>query len=125
MMATLTSRYPRRARGTLAEHFRRIDPRYDRQLSVEISWDGEEQIGRSRNVSLGGMYLEGRKPLPIGVSVTLRFHIPTQPEAVEVSGDVRWVVTSPTSPEVGIGIRFQGLRARDVWALNRFFQTAS
>lgn len=109
----------------MAEHFRRIDPRYDRQLSVEVTWQGEEQIGRSRNVSLGGMYLEARKAMPIGAAVTLRFHIPTQPEAVEVAGDVRWVVTSPTGPEIGIGIRFQGLRARDVWALNRFFQTAT
>ncbi|MES1171883.1 MAG: PilZ domain-containing protein [Bacteroidota bacterium] len=109
----------------MAEHFRRIDPRYDRQLSVEISCDGEEQVGRSRNVSLGGMYLEGRKTLPIGAAVNLRFHIPTQPEAVEVAGDVRWVVTGPGGGEIGIGIRFQGLRARDVWALNRFFQTAS
>jgi hypothetical protein len=25
----------------------------------------------------------------------------------------------------GIGIRFQGLRARDVWALNRYFQSSS
>lgn len=116
---------PPRTRGTLAEHFRRIDPRYDRQLSVEITCEGNEQIARSRNVSLGGMYLDGRKALPIGATVTLRFHIPTQPEAVEVAGDVRWVVTDPGSDEIGIGIRFQGLRARDVWALNRFFQTAS
>jgi uncharacterized protein (TIGR02266 family) len=109
----------------LPEHFRRIDPRYDRQLSVEISSGGEDQVGRSQNVSLGGMYLMGRKALPIGTTVSLRFHIPTQPEAVEVSGDVRWVVATPGSPEIGIGIRFQGLRARDVWALNRFFQSAT
>ena len=116
-------RFAARGRGILAEHFRRIDPRYDRQLTVEVSCNGEEQIGRSRNVSLGGMYLEGRSALPIGATVNLRFHIPTQPEAVEVSGDVRWVVNTPGSAEVGIGVRFQGLRARDVWALNRFFQT--
>jgi uncharacterized protein (TIGR02266 family) len=116
---------PRRREATLAEHFRRIDPRYDRQLSVEMSCEGEEQIGRSRNLSLGGMYWEGRKALPIGMAVSLRFHIPTQPEAVEVTGDVRWVVTTPESSDIGIGIRFQGLRARDVWALNRFFQSAS
>ena len=67
---------PPRTRGTLAEHFRRIDPRYDRQLSVEITCEGDEQIARSRNVSLGGMYLDGRKALPIGATVTLRFHIP-------------------------------------------------
>lgn len=109
----------------MPEHFRRIDPRYDRQLTVELSCNGEDQIGRSRNLSLGGMYLEGRKSLPIGAAVSLRFHIPTQPEAVEVAGDVRWVVTSPSGSEIGIGIRFQGLRARDVWALNRFFQTAA
>jgi Tfp pilus assembly protein PilZ len=71
------------------------------------------------------MYFEGRKALPIGAAVSLRFQIPTQPEAVEVAGDVRWVVNPPGSTEVGIGIRFQGLRARDVWALNRFFQTAA
>ena len=115
--------YPRVRRGNLAEHFRRIDPRYDRQLSVEVSCNGEEQVGRSRNVSLGGMYFEGRRALPIGAAVTLRFHIPTQPEAVEVAGDVRWIVNAAGGGEVGIGIRFQGLRARDVWALNRFFQT--
>jgi hypothetical protein len=49
--------------------------------------------------------------------------LPTQPEPVEVNGDVRWVVSKGASDEIGMGIRFQGLRARDVWALNRFFQT--
>ena len=109
----------------MSEHFRRIDPRYDRKLTVEVTCGREEQTAISRNVSLGGMFLEGRKALPIGASVSLRFHVPTQAEAVEVTGDVRWVIATPDVSEVGIGIRFQGLRARDVWALNRFFQSAS
>ena len=108
----------------MSEHFRRIDPRYDRQLTVEVSAGGEELITRSRNVSLGGMFLESKQPLAIGTTVNLRFRIPTQPEMVEVAADVRWVVTKPGSDELGIGVRFQGLRARDVWALNRFFQSA-
>ena len=54
----------------------------------------------------------------------LRFQLPTQPEPVEVSGDVRWVVKRGAGDQCGIGIRFQGLRARDVWALNRYFQSA-
>jgi Tfp pilus assembly protein PilZ len=108
----------------LSEHFRRIDPRYDRQLSVELSCDGKDYVCRSRNMSLGGMHLDCRSPLPIGATASLRFQIPTQPELIEVAGDVRWVVATPGSDQVGIGIRFQGLRARDVWALNRFFQTA-
>jgi uncharacterized protein (TIGR02266 family) len=109
----------------LAEHFRRIDPRYDRQLEIEVMFEGKKQITQSQNISLGGLFLESPVPLPIGTTVQLRFQLPTQPEPVEVAGDVRWIVKKEGPGEkTGIGIRFQGLRARDVWALNRYFQTA-
>jgi uncharacterized protein (TIGR02266 family) len=111
-------------RLTLAEHFRRIDPRYDRQLEIEVLFEGKKQISQTRNISLGGLYLESASPLPLGTTVQLRFQLPTQPEPVEVAGDVRWVVKKGAGDQSGIGIRFQGLRARDVWALNRFFQSA-
>jgi uncharacterized protein (TIGR02266 family) len=107
----------------LAEHFRRIDPRYERQLEVEVSFEGKKQISQTQNISLGGLYLIAPSALPIGATVQLRFTLPTQPEPVEVAGDVRWVVKKGPGDESGIGIRFQGLRARDVWALNRFFQS--
>jgi uncharacterized protein (TIGR02266 family) len=109
----------------LAEHFRRIDPRYDRQLEIEVLFEGKKQVSQTRNISLGGLYLESAAALPIGITVQLRFQLPTQPEPVEVAGDVRWVVKKEGAGEqAGIGIRFQGLRARDVWALNRYFQSA-
>jgi len=107
----------------LAEHFRRIDPRYERQLEVEVSFEGKKLVTQTQNVSLGGLFLLASAPLPIGATVQLRFTLPTQPEPVEVAGDVRWVVKKGDGEESGIGIRFQGLRARDVWALNRFFQS--
>src|SRR4029077_10085686 len=109
----------------LAEHFRRIDPRYDRQLEIEVLFEGKRQTSQTLNISLGGLYLESASPLPIGTTVQLRFQLPTQPEPVEVAGDVRWVVKKGAGDASGIGIRFQGLRARDVWALNRYFQSAS
>jgi uncharacterized protein (TIGR02266 family) len=84
----------------------------------------KKQISQTRNISLGGLYLESATPLPIGTTVQLRFQLPTQSEPVEVAGDVRWVVKKGTGDRSGIGIRFQGLRARDVWALNRYFQSA-
>ena len=87
-------------------------------------FEGKKQISQTRNISLGGLYLESASPLPIGTTVQLRFQLPTQPEPVEVAGDVRWVVKKGAGDQSGIGIRFQGLRARDVWALNRFFQSA-
>jgi uncharacterized protein (TIGR02266 family) len=108
----------------LAEHFRRIDPRYERHLEVEVMFEGKKQTSQTVNISLGGLYLESASPLPIGATVQLRFQLPTQPEPVEVAGDVRWVVKKEKSDLSGIGIRFQGLRARDVWALNRYFQSS-
>ena len=105
----------------MAEHFRRIDPRYERQLDVEVVADGKKSLSRTVNISLGGLFLESSVPLELGATVQLRFSLPTQPEPVEVAGDVRWVVKR--EGHQGIGIRFQGLRARDVWALNQFFQS--
>ena len=108
----------------MAEHFRRIDPRYERQLDVEVTAEGKKHMSRTVNISLGGLFLDSAAPLELGATVQLRFQLPTQPEAVEVAGDVRWVVKREGSHS-GIGIRFQGLRARDVWALNQFFQTSA
>jgi uncharacterized protein (TIGR02266 family) len=109
----------------LAEHFRRIDPRYERQLDVEVVADGKKLTSRTVNISLGGLFLDSSIPLELGVTVQLRFTLPTQPEPVEVAGDVRWVVKKDGGAHNGIGIRFQGLRARDVWALNQFFQSSA
>jgi hypothetical protein len=47
--------------------------------------------------------------------------VPTQSEPVEVDGQVRWVEMEDGQVR-GLGIRFEGLRARDVWALNKFFE---
>ena len=121
----VSSQYAGKKDYALAEHFRRIDPRYDRQLEIEVLFEGKKQTSQTLNISLGGLYLESASPLPIGTTVQLRFQLPTQPEPVEVAGDVRWIVKKEgPGDKSGIGIRFQGLRARDVWALNRYFQSA-
>ena len=107
----------------MVEHFRRTDPRYDRRVDVEIRAGSREIHAKSRNLSLGGMFVESTELLPALTAVEVRFRIPTQPEPVDVAGEVRWVEPGKDGGPGGMGIRFQGLRARDVWALNRFFQT--
>jgi hypothetical protein len=37
-------------------------------------------------------------------------------DAIDVGGTVRW------SNAEGVGVQFDGLRARDVWALNEYFK---
>jgi uncharacterized protein (TIGR02266 family) len=111
----------------VVEHFRRTDPRYLRRLDVEISIDGKVLKVVSRNLSLGGIFVETAEALPLHTKVGLRFRVPAQPEPIEVTGEVRWIEKGSKPDQdgqegPGVGIRFDGLRARDVWALNRFFQ---
>jgi hypothetical protein len=52
----------------------------------------------------------------MGQRVRISFHVPTMQDPIEVGGTVRW------SNADGVGVQFDGLRARDVWALNEYFK---
>jgi uncharacterized protein (TIGR02266 family) len=91
-------------------------------LDVEVLAGEQRQVATTRNISLGGVFVETTTPLPLQTRLQIRFRIPTQPEPIEVAGEVRWVEPGGVDQLPGMGIRFQGLRAREVWALNRFFQ---
>jgi uncharacterized protein (TIGR02266 family) len=103
------------------EH-RRADRRYDRRLDIQVTFDGTTFSAHSRNISLGGVYLMADRPMRFGAKVTLRFQVNTQTEAIEVDGEVRWVEAVDDAGTHGVGVQFGGLRARDVWALNKFFE---
>jgi uncharacterized protein (TIGR02266 family) len=90
---------------------------------VELTADGVRHIGHTRNISLGGMFVETPTVLPVQTTIQVRFRVPTQPEPIDVTGEVRWMEAGAADQLSGMGIRFHGLRARDVWALNRFFQS--
>jgi len=48
--------------------------------------------------------------------MNISFVVPTQSDPVEVGAIVRW------SDDKATGLQFDGLRARDVWALNKYFE---
>jgi uncharacterized protein (TIGR02266 family) len=102
------------------EH-RRADRRYDRRIDVDVVAEAATLATYTRNLSLGGVFVISERALPFGAKVKLRFAVPTQAEIIEVEGEVRWV--EPDGDKHGMGIQFGGLRARDVWALNKFFET--
>jgi uncharacterized protein (TIGR02266 family) len=102
------------------EH-RRSDRRYERRLSIEVTFEGQSFTTYSRNISLGGVFILSDRALPFGAKVKLTFRVPTQTEMTEVVGQVRWVEQEEGAVR-GLGIQFEGLRARDVWALNKFFE---
>jgi uncharacterized protein (TIGR02266 family) len=102
------------------EH-RRSDRRYDRRLPIDIVYEGQSFSTHTRNISLGGVFVDSDRALPFGAKVKLSFRVPTQTEVTEVHGQVRWVEQEEGAVR-GLGIQFEGLRARDVWALNKFFE---
>ncbi len=68
------------------------------------------------NLSLGGCLFQVSTRFPMGQRVEIVFKVPTIDEAIEIGAIVRW------SDDKATGIQFDGLRARDVWALNKFFE---
>ena len=68
------------------------------------------------NLSLGGALVNAGTRYSMGQRLQISFVIPTQADPVEVGATVRW------SDDKATGLQFDGLRARDVWALNKFFE---
>jgi len=112
---------PRTTRSTLSsETRRRTQQRHNIRIPVEFSYQGRDFQGQSRNISLGGLFVETTAALPFGATVTVRFQIPSLDEPIEVKAEIRWVENKDGVVE-GIGVQFRGLRAKHVWALNKFF----
>ena len=71
------------------------------------------------NLSLGGALVAVKTRYALGQRVRIAFAVPSLNHAIEVGGTVRWSNTD------GVGVQFDGLRARDVWALNEYFKQLS
>ena len=98
----------------------RKQARYSVDLPVEFRHGGHIHEGRALNLSVGGMYVQTTVSLPFGATVALRFAIPEPKEDIEVDAQVRWV-EGQSGAVTGVGVQFLNLRARHVWALNKFF----
>lgn len=71
------------------------------------------------NLSLGGALLEANVKYAMGAHVQIAFHVPRHDDVIDVGATVRW------SDAKAVGLQFDGLRARDVWALNEYFKLLS
>ena len=68
------------------------------------------------NLSIGGALLRRRR-LPLGARVEVAFRIPTLEDSISTGAVVRW------STDDEVGLQFDGLRPRDVWALSKYFDS--
>jgi hypothetical protein len=97
---------------------RRSSTRHDVDLAVSVVSQGATAQLKMQNLSLGGALIE-MKRLPLGERVTVKFSLPTVEEPIETAATVRWATES------AVGVQFDGLRAKDVWALNKYFEQLS
>jgi hypothetical protein len=95
---------------------RRSATRHDVTIACTLQLEGRTIETEMGNLSLGGALIVLGYRAPMGTQVMLRFRIPTHDEPISVGGQVRWAT------ETGIGVQFDGLRAREVWSLNKYFE---
>jgi hypothetical protein len=94
---------------------RRTATRHHVDIAIKLVMNGQSADLRTLNLSLGGALI-AMKRLPMGERVTVTFAVPTQDDPIETAATVRW------STEDSVGVQFDGLRAKDVWALNKYFE---
>jgi hypothetical protein len=97
---------------------RRTSTRHAVSIVTQLTLDGTVHHYTMVNLSLGGALVAGTR-LTMGTRVQIEFRIPTLDHAIEIGATVRW------SDDNGVGLQFDGLRARDVWALNEYFKQLS
>jgi hypothetical protein len=95
---------------------RRTSTRHVVSLAAKLVIEGAPRECTVMNLSLGGALLTAGARFAMGQRMVISFTIPTTPEPIEVGAVVRW------SDDKATGLQFDGLRARDVWALNKYFE---
>ena len=95
---------------------RRSSTRHAVTINAQVTVEGTPTEANVVNLSLGGALVEVGTRCSMGQKMQIRFRVPTQEDPIDVGATVRW------SDAKGVGLQFDGLRARDVWALNEFFK---
>lgn len=92
---------------------KRAHERVPARLRVVYEHDGARTEVRSRDLSLGGMFLETARPLPFGTELRVELSLPALANPAVIRGVVRWVKSD------GMGLAFGPLRAAETWAINQ------
>jgi Tfp pilus assembly protein PilZ len=113
--ASCAERY---AQEDLALIEKREHARYAIELDVELVDETGRHPGKTRDLSIGGMFVSTSERLRFGSDIVVALILPALKERTALAGTVRWQTSE------GVGVQFRSLRARDVWALNALFKQA-
>jgi len=79
-----------------------------RPFVAQVEHEAGTFLGFSRDISVGGMFIETKEPLPEGAEITLRFPLDDGGPVIVLTGQVRYIVE-----KVGMGVQFLDLSPAD------------
>ncbi len=91
----------------------RTHQRIPLRVAVQINYGTTRIDAFTRDVSLGGMFIELPTPPPYGTEVTVTLVPSRGAVAISIKATVRWAT------EEGIGAHFGAMGAKETWVLNQ------
>ncbi len=87
---------------------------------VVFALKGKEErlTGTSRDISLGGMFIETTTPTAFGAEIVVHVHVPGETQGFALPGIVRWV------GKEGMGVQFGMLGARETHTITELVAAA-
>jgi c-di-GMP-binding flagellar brake protein YcgR len=95
---------------------RRVNPRAP--LATQVQCDQSMSLAFSRDISLGGMFIETSDLLPVGSALTVRFNLEQREKIVSAGARVTYHVE-----KMGIGIVFTEIELDDCDAIRRYLES--
>lgn len=92
---------------------------FDGPVEFVAKGSSERVAGRSKDVSLGGMYIQTSSALPFGVEIVVHISLPGQKMPLAMPAVVRW-----SRPGVGMGLQFRLIGARETHAITELTRLA-
>ncbi len=90
-----------------------------RETVVFIAKGREERsTGTTRDLGIGGVYIETATPSAFGAEIVVHIHLPGEPSAIALPGVVRWVRAD------GMGVQFGNLGAKETFAITEIVREA-
>ena len=105
-----------RSRGTVQD--KRSHPRVPLSVDITCEASGRPVVhGVSKDISVGGMFIESEAQVTFGTQVTIVLRLPNTKADARLPGVIRWIKPG------GFGVQFGLLGARETHAISELFKS--
>jgi len=107
----------------LVESERRSAQRAELMVQIDYSTVDEIFSEFTRDINEGGLFIETKRPRPIGTEVALRFNLPGGGSGIETTGRVVRTTEGDSRNPPGMGVEFDELSAQDRAQIDQLVRT--